>query len=630
MKARRLLTAVLLVFLLGAGEARAQRELHWKALDVSARLDADGRLHLVERHDMVFTGDWNGGERTFRVAPGQAMSFEKIRRLDPATGAAKDLVGGHVDAVDHYKFTNATTLRWRSRLPSDPTFASTELVYEISYTLSGVLLRRGDSYLLDHNFALPDAQKTIDALSVDLDLDPAWTAPPGFARKRTAGRLGPGADFTVHAELSHPGAGAPSAVQVGTSPALRLGLAIGLLAFVGLVGAAFYAREAALGRFAALPAPETIDSGWLQQKVFSLLPEEAGALWDDKVGPPEVTAVLARLTAAGKLESQASGKEMTLRLKAPLSSFSDYEKELLEALFFGHTETSTSAIKKHYARTGFDPAGKIRPGLLEKIAGHADFGDRSGRPGRVRTSVLFVAGVALFVYAPLNGMTDWGTVIGLALSLAFWWALGLTFAMLYQRRMEHLIAWSLPFLFVPAFFLWGRFRGVSSGGASPLPVLLGHFLLQLAIVNNLFNAAKTRDGPKKIGRRRDLVASRRFFETELKKKAPSLKDSWFPWIAAFGLAPDVDHWSRSFGAAGAAATTTSSDRSSSSSSGGSFAGETGGFTGGGGFSGGGGSSASWGIAAGALASGVAAPSSSGGGGGGGGGGSSGGGGGGGW
>src|SRR5262249_58980507 len=110
-----------------------------------------------------------------------------------------------------------------------------------------------------------------------------------------------------------------------------------------------------------------------------------------------------------------------------------------------------------------------------------------------------------------------GTARGLGLSLAFWWPLGLTFAMLYQRRMEHLIAWSLPFLFVPALFLWGRFRGVSSGGASPFPVLLGHFLLQLSIVNNLFNAAKTRDGPKKIGRRRELVAARRFFESQLRQ-----------------------------------------------------------------------------------------------------------------
>ena len=44
------------------------RELHWSAMDVRARLDDSGTLHVVERQAMVFTGDWNGGERIFRCA----------------------------------------------------------------------------------------------------------------------------------------------------------------------------------------------------------------------------------------------------------------------------------------------------------------------------------------------------------------------------------------------------------------------------------------------------------------------------------------------------------------------------------------------------------------------------------
>ena len=32
---------------------------------------------------MVFDGDWNGGERTFRVLPGQSLAFESITRVDP-------------------------------------------------------------------------------------------------------------------------------------------------------------------------------------------------------------------------------------------------------------------------------------------------------------------------------------------------------------------------------------------------------------------------------------------------------------------------------------------------------------------------------------------------------------------
>jgi hypothetical protein len=36
--------------------ALAQRELHWDRLDVEARLDAAGRLHVTETQALVFTG----------------------------------------------------------------------------------------------------------------------------------------------------------------------------------------------------------------------------------------------------------------------------------------------------------------------------------------------------------------------------------------------------------------------------------------------------------------------------------------------------------------------------------------------------------------------------------------------
>ena len=54
----------------------AARELHWRELAVTARLDAEGRLHVSELHRMVFTGDYNGGERSFRVQGDQALELE--------------------------------------------------------------------------------------------------------------------------------------------------------------------------------------------------------------------------------------------------------------------------------------------------------------------------------------------------------------------------------------------------------------------------------------------------------------------------------------------------------------------------------------------------------------------------
>jgi uncharacterized membrane protein YgcG len=342
--------------------------------------------------------------------------------------------------------------------------------------------------------------------------------------------------------------------------------------------------------------------------------------------------VLARLTGEGKLETQAAGKELTMRLKAPLEEFKGYEKDLLKGLFFDkRTETSTSEIRSHYKSKGFDPAAMIKPELTKKLAGHADFQDRSGRPARWPTLLLFVMGIALLGVALLRGHTEFGTVVGIAISFGFFWGVALIPAAFYQRRMDRLGPWAISLLIVPFLFLWSAFVGLSGGGTVPTEVVFGQFLLQLALFSNLFNLAKTREGPKKVARRKQLIAARRFFERELGQQHPRLKDAWFPWIVAFGMGPRVDRWFRSFGTAQAAATAVSS--SSSASSGGGFSGSgASSWSGGGGFSGGAGSSGGWAVAAGALAAGVAAPSSSGssGGGGGGGGGSSGGGGGGGW
>ena len=50
----------LLLLVLPAPVSAQSRSLYWRSLDVRARLDAEGRLQVVERHHMVFTGDWNG------------------------------------------------------------------------------------------------------------------------------------------------------------------------------------------------------------------------------------------------------------------------------------------------------------------------------------------------------------------------------------------------------------------------------------------------------------------------------------------------------------------------------------------------------------------------------------------
>jgi len=634
---RILILGLLAAAALAEAALAQEKSLHWRALDVRARLDADGRLSIAERQAMVFTGDWNGGERVFRLFPGQRLDFEKLTRVDPATGEERLLAEGNLAEVDRYSFPDSKTLRWRSRLPSDPPFDKTEIVYELKYTLSGIVRREGEVYLLEPDFAFPDRSGVIETFTLDLELDPLWRPLGPFSARLTRRGLVPGESVVVPLRLAYQGAGRPAAAVAQLPRAVRLAFPFTLLAAVVYLFVLFLRRERSLGRLAALTPPEAIDEAWLEEHLFSLKPEEAGALWDETVGPPEVAAVLARLTAEKKLETWASGKTLHMRLLVPAEELEGYEKELLAALFFGgRTETDTDAIRAHYKSKGFDPAGKIRPKLEKRLEAIGGYGERSPAPPRLPTLLLIASGVVLLATSAFFRLQEPGMVIGLLLFHGFLYGVGLSQAYFVQKKTENVPLQSLRFLFVPALFLLFAFPAVA-GGAAPAPrgeigLLAGLLLLRVGISNNLLNLAKTRNGPRRIARRKALASARAYFDSELQKASPRLSDGWTPYLVALGLQKDMDRWFRAYGGESEASSGASVARSSSSSARSSSASPlSSGWTGGGGRSGGAGASASWAAAAGALAAGVAAPSSgSGGGGGGGGGGSSGGGGGGGW
>jgi uncharacterized membrane protein YgcG len=626
---RRMTRALRMALLLGlaaAGVARA-RELSWPAIDVRARLDGDGALHVVERQTMRFTGDWNGGERVFRVEPGQDLRFESITRIAP-DGSTHPLVLADLSEVDQYAWKDARTLRWRSRRPSDPPFDDTELVYELVYTYSGILVKANGGYTLDHDFLFSDRTGPVEKFTLELTLDPAWrpagTLPPTF----TASNLRPGEGFVRRVALTRVGAGAPGAVRRVVGKTTRGLLFLVLCAFTAALWYRWRARENALGRFAPLRPPESVDAEWLKANVFSLSPEEAGALWDDAIGPPEVTAVLARLAAEKKIATEAQGKKLTMRLLVPRGSFHGYEGELVSALFFSNrTETDTDAVKQHYRSSGFDPAAKIKPGLQAKLAAHPDFQDRSTRPRLWPALWILLLGAAALVLSVVAGGELPGTAIASGIAYLVLAGIGAACAVAVSRRTDRAELVSLGFLWLPLLVLLLAFWGFRAADSVTPWRAAGVFLLRLSLIVLVFRLAATRDGPKRIARRKALAGGRAFFARELGKPSPALEDSWFPWIVAFGLTGEADGWFRAHGSAAAAASS-GFGSSSSSSTGSSSASSSSSWSGGGGAFGGAGASASWAAAAAGLAAGVSAPSSSGGGGGGGG--SSGGGGGGGW
>lgn len=624
-----------------AGAQGSERSLYWNALEVEARLDAAGRLHVTERQEMVFTGDWNGGERRFRMGPGQKLHLDRVTRID-ADGTRRPVTRGNLDAVDHYDWHDGKTLRWRSRRPSDPPFNETPITYVLEYSLSNILIPEGDDdYILDHDFAFPERDGPIEGFVLDLELDPMWEAnATTFSPRMEAQRLNPGESFVVRIPLRYRGPGRPAAVIRGARPVLRSGLRFVLLAALGIGLARLVRRERALGRFAPLPAASAIDDTWLAQNLFSMPPEVAGAAADEVTAAPEVAAILARLVGEGKLASEVKTQQrflftkdvLYLRLLVDRDRLEGYERALINSLFFDGDTTDTERIRRHYRSRGFDPSEKIRSPLAKKVGAIIGRGGRaSGLSWRPIVFAL-LAGVLVIVIAGVRRPQELGAVFVLAVVGVPLTVFGAVQGYLWRRKAANLFLHALRFL-IPVVAIAGITIGLLLHASSRVSstILVGLTLFGIGLASVVIHTAKSRSGAEGISLRRRLAAARRYFAQELRQKTPKLDNSWFPYLIALGLGPDMDRWFRTFGRAGGTLSGFGGSPSGSSSHSGG-GGTGGGWTGGGGTFGGAGASGSWAAAAGSLSAGVPSPSSSssGGGGGGGGGGSSGGGGGGGW
>lgn len=624
------LSAVAAVLLL-LPAASSARELYWKSLEVTATLDADGRLHVREEHAMVFDGDWNGGERDFLVRGRQELELESVARW--VDGEWVPLTRGNLDRVDHWDWVGSTTLRWRSRLPQDPPFSQREIVYALDYSLENVLLAEEDGYVLDHDFSFADRQGRIEEFSLTLELAPEWTSSGQKTLSWRASQVPPGIGFPVYLELRHASSERLGAVVYPMAPFWRHA-ALGLsLIGIGVMWRRFWRREAASGRFDPLDAPRELDPSWIEEHIRSWRPEEVGALWDESVGAPEVSALIARWAAEGKVEGETleptglfRRANMRLTRLVPAEAFPDYEGKLAKKLFVSGDSVTTVELRKHYRSKGFDPAGVIRREVERGVRRRLG---RERGPAALkwqRTAAFFAAGALLFALSAIPApelALGWGVLTTLAWLPLF--GVGFLGALRWRHHVENLevrLLWVLGPLVALACVYWWLPTLLS-------PPLIGYgglaalVCFTLGTASFLFNQAATRAPRKRLEQRRRLFRLRDWWAKELEEEHPRLRDDDLPYLIALELQKAVDSWSVRFGSS--ASPTRGSTAFSTGGSSGSAS-----WTGGGGAFGGAGATAAWTAGVAGLAGGVAAASSGSGGGGGGGGSSSGGGGGGGW
>jgi hypothetical protein len=595
----------------------AQRQLHWDAIDVTARLDNTGRLSVDETQVFVFDGDWNGGERSFDIRPRQRFTFIGIFRND--AGEWKPLTeDDRLDDVDEYSWIDGETLRWRARMPSDPPFANTQIRYLIRYELSNILLEDGNRYVLDHDFLFADREGVIRRFDLQLALDDAWQTDGSFRDRYSASDIAPGKGYVVTLPLTYTGASVPATLDTSRPRAIRLAvlavLGVTALAFIGV-----FVRETRRGRFAPLPA---VDEPWLRDQVLAYPAEVVGAAWDESVGSHEVMALIARMVNEGKLESQV-GKSavMTLRLKVDRNALAAHERTLVDRLFFNNrTTTNTQLVKQHYRKQGFNPADVIAPELKAAVDATIPEGQRPS-PLRYATRILLIIGLGLLVADWSAGRLPTPALFLLGIGSLVLVGIGITTGTQFRAHMDwgrRAALWcSLPavlFAAAVALFLW-RWVGIGDVAASTL-LVLALVLLSLGVVSACANAMMSRQRAAGVAFRKRLAAARAFFISELAKPVPALRDEWFPWLLALGLGKQMDDWSAQQEGSPRSSRSGTWSPSSSSSSSDSSSSSSPSWTGfGGGRSGGGGGGAAWTAAASGMAAGVSPPSSSGSGGG---------------
>lgn len=616
---------------LGASPGAAARELHWREFEVVARLAADGALHVEESQLMVFSGDWNGGERNFDVRAGQSVEVGRVSRFDPARRAWLDLERGDLDEVDRWDWHDSDTVRWRSRRPGDPPFDDTAILYRLSLVYRRILEPVGENrYRLAHDFAFAEREGPIEQLRVALTFDPEWEpVGPAPAAVEVAG-LPPGRGFVVERELTWRGTGAPAYATVRRLPRELRQAAIGLFLLAALERLVwFLRRDRALGRFEPRVDPSTIDRAWLEARLLATPPEVVGAAWDRSIGSAEVAAMLARLVQEGKMASEVErrrvlvfeSQNLKLRLLVPRESLTAEERALVDGLFPNGDSTDTAGLRAHYRGRSFDPAAKLRAPLEKRLHAQTGFGAAAAKPSRWPTLILFLAGLTALALGFLES-TGAGYGLLLAVFLVPLSIVGWTAAGTGQGRIGLPTA-NLVVLLLAVGAIGVLIWVISRLAEVPLASLAGLTLVGIAATRTFLHLVATRESLKSMRRRRELAAARRHFRDELRRSEPRLDDRWFPWVVAFGLAPEADRWFRAHGAALVRRTGSSTGGPSIGGAGGG-----GGWSGGGGAFGGAGASAAFASAVGSMAAGVSSGSS--GGGGGGGGGSSGGGGGGGW
>ena len=552
---------------------------------------------------MVFTGDWNGGERVFRLEPHHALDLKGVTRN------GVPLTAGDLAYVDHYAL-NGNVLRWRARAPDDPPFDKQEIIYAITYTLGRALLPHGDRYRLHHDFAFGGRPGAIENFALQLELGSDWRSGEGRVIRREAGPLPPGSGYVVTLELDHVGEAAPATISVATAlmNRYRPWMILGLFGSTFLLFLLFDTMRDALTGIDT----NAIDTAWIQRNLTSIRPEVVAAIYHGDVGPPAFAAILSKLEQDRKIRTWMKGSNLFLELLVNKESLSGAERTVVDNLFATRKKINTEMIRSENRRTGFDPPGLIRKDVLAEAKKVTPFG--SAAWGCLAGLPFFIGGMVMSIMAWRRQPSDIVAPIMILVGSIIVSIAGTSGAKAWARSrslMGLVAVAAVPFVahgVVKLLTIIGPNFDTPWFGFTDL----GLFGLAVGLLGTYIAILAEATGPLSLHTariRKTLRKARRFFVAELSKPAPALQNQWTPWMVALGLDRSIASWWKSTQKTVTTGRSDSTDSPSTSFSSTSSSSSTS-FAGGGGAFGGAGSTVAWSSAAMALSTPMRAPSSS--------------------
>ena len=506
---------------------------------------------------MIFDGGWNGGQRTIPLRaypPPQQLTFDRVARV-VSKSKTIDLtrVSDAPDQIDEYGvFNDGTTIRWRARLATDPPFRGKRITYIIDYTLTNVLVRSGAPLRLDHDFVPADRPGPIEHFSLIVELPKSLNQPP---IKIARDNIPPGEGVLVRETYWLPkGASAPVALQPAAAappapappkkepsrtktpvtPFTAQVIAFALIVLALLFVFRFFFGERAVGRFVRVPRDQR---EWVDEFLSKFDAEVVGVAWDGVVGQDEVAAILARMTAEGKIASSAGPGDMTLKLEVPFDTLRGYEADLVRALFLGKNETTTSAVRDHYAASGFDPARVVEHNVKSALFGLPQWEDQE----RSEWVVFWVLAPLTCVLAIAGGRqseVDAGMVSMFGILAVMAGALTLLFTIGAKRALTAVWVRFFFGLFVPFCSVAFAAFSIVQGPKIPIHHLTAAMFASaaLTLVVLAVERMKIDQTRQKVEFRKNLAAAREWLEREVSTAGKPIPDFWIPYLYALRLA----------------------------------------------------------------------------------------------